>query len=407
MIDFTLTEEHRLVQQSARAFVEAEILPNIREWDERGETHREVFAKMAELGFLGAPIPEAYGGAGMDYISFAILCEELERADTAFRVVQSVHVGLNSLTLLQWANEEQRRKYLVPQARGEKLATFGLTEPGVGTDAGALQTTARREGDRYILNGAKMWISLADIADHFLVFATVDRAKKHRGVTAFIVERGFPGFSTGTLHGKLGIRAGNTGLLNFDACEVPVENRVGEEGEGFLIAMSAIDQGRYTVAAGAVGLAQACLDASVKYAHERQTFGQEIGRHQLVKQMIANMAKGTEIGRLLVWRAGWLKNQGLRNTRETSLAKWHATDHSVQAALDAIQIHGASGYSNEFPVERYLRNSKAAVIYEGTSQLHTLIQADYALGYREDRPIRCEPWPAQGWERGASRPTGS
>jgi glutaryl-CoA dehydrogenase (non-decarboxylating) len=407
VIDFTLTEEHRLVQQSARAFVEAEILPNIRDWDERGETHREVFAKMAELGFLGAPIPEAYGGAGMDYISFAILCEELERADTAFRVVQSVHVGLNSLTLLQWANEEQRRKYLVPQARGEKLATFGLTEPGVGTDAGALQTTARREGDRYILNGAKMWISLADIADHFLVFATVDRAKKHRGVTAFIVERGFPGFSTGTLHGKLGIRAGNTGLLNFDACEVPVENRVGEEGEGFLIAMSAIDQGRYTVAAGAVGLAQACLDASVKYAHERQTFGQEIGRHQLVKQMIANMAKGTEIGRLLVWRAGWLKNQGLRNTRETSLAKWHATDHSVQAALDAIQIHGASGYSNEFPVERYLRNSKAAVIYEGTSQLHTLIQADYALGYREDRPIRCEPWPAQGWERGASRPTGS
>ncbi len=407
MIDFTLTEEHRLVQQSARAFVEAEILPHIREWDERGETHREVFAKMAELGFLGAPIPEAYGGAGMDYIGFAILCEELERADTAFRVVQSVHVGLNSLTLLQWANEEQRRKYLVPQARGEKLATFGLTEPGVGTDAGALQTTARREGDRYILNGAKMWISLADIADHFLVFATVDRAKKHRGVTAFIVERGFPGFSTGTLHGKLGIRAGNTGLLNFDACEVPVENRVGEEGEGFLIAMSAIDQGRYTVAAGAVGLAQACLDASLKYAHERQTFGQEIGRHQLVKQMIANMAKGTEIGRLLVWRAGWLKNQGLRNTRETSLAKWHATDHSVQAALDAIQIHGASGYSNEFPVERYLRNSKAAVIYEGTSQLHTLIQADYALGYREDRPIRCEPWPAQGWERGASRPTGS
>jgi glutaryl-CoA dehydrogenase (non-decarboxylating) len=407
VIDFTLTEEHRLVQQSARAFVEAEILPHIREWDERGETHREVFAKMAELGFLGAPIPEAYGGAGMDYIGFAILCEELERADTAFRVVQSVHVGLNSLTLLQWANEEQRRKYLVPQARGEKLATFGLTEPGVGTDAGALQTTARREGDRYILNGAKMWISLADIADHFLVFATVDRAKKHRGVTAFIVERGFPGFSTGTLHGKLGIRAGNTGLLNFDACEVPVENRVGEEGEGFLIAMSAIDQGRYTVAAGAVGLAQACLDASLKYAHERQTFGQEIGRHQLVKQMIANMAKGTEIGRLLVWRAGWLKNQGLRNTRETSLAKWHATDHSVQAALDAIQIHGASGYSNEFPVERYLRNSKAAVIYEGTSQLHTLIQADYALGYREDRPIRCEPWPAQGWERGASRPTGS
>ena len=399
MVDFALTEENRLVRDAARAFAEAEILPHIREWDEKGEVHREVFSKMAELGFLGAPIPERYGGAGMDYVSFALLCEELERADTAFRVVQSVHVGLNSLTLLQWGTEEQKQRWLVPQARGEKLATFGLTEPGVGTDAGALESTARRDGDSYVLNGHKIWISLADIADHFLVFASVDRGKKHKGVTAFVVERGMPGLTTGTLHGKLGIRAGNTGLIDFQDVRVPVENRIGEEGEGFLIAMSAIDQGRFTVASGAVGLAQACLDASVRYAHERHTFGQEIGEHQLVKQMLANMAKGTEIGRLLVYQAAWLKNRGVRNTRETSLAKWHATDHSVQAALDAIQIHGANGYSNEFPVERYLRNSKAAVIYEGTSQLHTLIQADYALGYREDRPLRCEPWPAQGWER--------
>lgn len=399
MIDFTLTDENRLVRAAARSFAEAEILPNIREWDENGEVHPEVFAKMAEMGFLGAPIPEQYGGSGMDYISFALLCEELERADTAFRVVQSVHVGLNSLTLLQWGTEEQRQRWLVPQARGERIATFALTEPGVGTDAGSLTTTARRDGDSYVLNGHKIWISLADIADHFLTFATVDRAKRHKGVTAFVVERGMAGLTTGSLHGKLGIRAGNTGLIDFENVRVPAENRIGEEGEGFLVAMSAIDQGRYTVAAGAVGLAQACLDSSLKYAHERQTFGQEIGQHQLVKQMIANMAKGTEIGRLLVFQAGWLKNQGLRNTRETSLAKWHATDHSVQAALDAIQIHGANGYSNEFPVERYLRNSKAAVIYEGTSQLHTLIQADYALGYRENRPIRCEPWPAQGFQR--------
>ena len=399
MIDFTLTDENRLVRDAARAFAEAEILPYIREWDAGGEVHREVFTKMGELGFLGAPIPEQYGGLGMDYISFALLCEELERADTAFRVVQSVHVGLNSLTLLQWGTEEQKQRWLVPQAKGEKLATFGLTEPGVGTDAGSLATTARRDGDSYVLNGHKIWISLADLADHFLVFGSVDRTKRHKGITAFMVERGTAGLTTGTLHGKLGIRAGNTGLLDFENLRVPVENRIGEEGEGFLVAMSAIDQGRYTVAAGAVGLAQACLDASLKYAHERETFGKEIGRHQLVQQMIANMAKGTEIGRLLVWQAGWLKNQGLRNTRETSLAKWHATDHSVQAALDAIQIHGANGYSDEFPVERYLRNSKAAVIYEGTSQLHTLIQADYALGYREDRPIRCEPWPAQGFER--------
>jgi glutaryl-CoA dehydrogenase (non-decarboxylating) len=402
VVDFALTEENRLVRDAARAFAEAEILPHIREWDEKGEVHREVFSKMAELGFLGAPIPERYGGAGMDYVSFALLCEELERADTAFRVVQSVHVGLNSLTLLQWGTEEQKQRWLVPQAKGEKLATFGLTEPGVGTDAGSLESTARRDGDSYVLNGHKIWISLADIADHFLVFASVDRGKKHKGVTAFVVERGMAGLTTGTLHGKLGIRAGNTGLIDFEDVRVPVENRIGEEGEGFLIAMSAIDQGRFTVASGAVGLAQACLDASVRYAHERHTFGQEIGEHQLVKQMLANMAKGTEIGRLLVYQAAWLKNRGVRNTRETSLAKWHATDHSVQAALDAIQIHGANGYSNEFPVERYLRNSKAAVIYEGTSQLHTLIQADYALGYRHDRPLRCEPWPAQGFER----PTG-
>jgi len=398
-IDFALTEENKLVRESARAFVEAEIAPHIREWDEKGEVHREVFAKMAELGFLGAPIWERWGGSGMDYISFAVLCEELERADTAFRVVQSVHVGLNSLTLMQWATEEQKQRWLVPQARGERLATFGLTEPGVGTDAANLGSTARRDGDSYVLNGEKIWISLADLADHFLVFASVDRAKKHRGVTAFVLERGMKGLTTGTLHGKLGIRAGNTGTIQMQDVRAPLENRIGEEGEGFVIAMSALDQGRYTVAAGNVGLAQACLDASLKYAHERRTFGEEIGRHQLVKQMIAKMTAGIEAGRLLTWRAGWLKNRGVRNTRETSLAKWHATDHAVASALDAIQIHGANGYSNEFPVERYLRNSKAAVIYEGTSQLHTLIQADYALGYREDRPIRCEPLPAQGFER--------
>ncbi len=403
MVDFTLTDENRLVQGAARAFAEAEILPNIRRWDEDGGFPRELFAKMAEQGFLGVPIPETWGGSGMDYLSFAILCEELERADTSFRVVQSVHVGLNSLALLQWATDEQKARWLVPQARGEKLATFGLTEPGAGTDAANLAATARRDGDAYRLNGQKIWISLADLADHFLVFASTDRSKGWRGVSAFLLERGMPGLSTGTLHGKLGIRAGNTGLIHLDDVVVPAEHRIGEEGEGFLIAMSAIDQGRYTVAAGAVGLAQACLDASLAYARERQTFGGPIGRHQLVQQMIAKMAAGTEIGRLLVWRAGWLKNQGLRNTRETSLAKWHATEHSVQSALDAIQVHGANGYSNEFPVERYLRNAKAAVIYEGTSQLHTIIQAEYALGYREDRPLRCEPLPAQGWERTAAR----
>ncbi len=400
MIDLSLTDENRLVQDTVREFTAAEIEPHIGGWDARHEVHREVFSRMGELGFLGAPIPEQYGGPGMDYVSLGILCEELERADTAFRVAMSVHVGLNSLTLLQWGSEDQKQRYLVPQARGEKLATFGLTEPGVGTDAAALATTARRDGESYVLNGSKIWISLADIADHFLIFATVDKAKRHKGVTAFIVERGTEGLSTRTIEGKLGIHAGNTGELYFDDLRVPVENRVGEEGEGFTIAMSAIDQGRYTVASGAVGLAQACLDASVKYARERKTFGEEIGRHQLVKQMIARMGAGIEAGRLLCRQAAWLKNRGLRNTRETSLAKWFCTDHAVQSALDAIQVHGAYGYSNEYPVERYLRNSKAAVIYEGTSQLHTLIQADYLLGYRQDAPLRCPQPPAQGFETG-------
>jgi glutaryl-CoA dehydrogenase (non-decarboxylating) len=399
-IDFSLTPENTLVQGSAREFVAAEIAPHIREWDAKGEVHREVFERMGAAGFLGAPVHEAWGGAGMDYVSLGILCEELERGDTAFRVVMSVHAALNSLTLMQWATEEQKERWLVPQARGDKLATFALTEPGVGTDAANLATMARRDGQSYVLNGSKLWISLADLADHFLLFATVDRARKHRGITAFVLERGMAGLSTGTLHGKLGIRAGNTGSIFLDDVRVPVENRIGEEGEGFTIAMSAIDQGRFTVASGAVGLAQACLDASLKYAHERQTFGEEIGRHQLVKQMIAKMGAGIEAGRLLCRQAAWLKNRGLRNTRETSLAKWFSTDHAVQSALDAIQVHGAYGYSDEYPVERYLRNSKAAVIYEGTSQLHTLIQADYLLGYREDHPLRCPLLPAQGFEHG-------
>ena len=315
-IDFRLSDENRLVQQSVRDFTEREINPYIRDWDAKGEVHREVFAKMADLGFLGAPIHEQWGGSGMDYLSFAIICEELERSDTAFRVVQSVHVGLNSLTLMQWGTEEQKQRWLVPQARGEKLATFGLTEPGVGTDAGNLATTARRDGESYVLNGQKIWISLADIADHFLVFATVDRVKKHWGVTAFVVERGMAGLTTGTLHGKLGIRAGNTGLINLDNVRVPAEHRIGEEGEGFLIAMSAIDQGRYTVAAGNVGLAQACLDASVRYAHERQTFGEEIGRHQLVKQMLAKMVSGD---RRKLYARSWSQTRA-RAARITSAA---------------------------------------------------------------------------------------
>ncbi|MGC4193311.1 MAG: acyl-CoA dehydrogenase family protein [Thermomicrobiales bacterium] len=397
-MNFDLTDEQIQVRDMVREFAQREVAPHIQQWDAKGEYHREVIDKMGEAGLLGLPIPEEYGGLGLDYVSLALACDETEYVDTSLRVVLSVHVGLNSLALLQWGTEEQKQRWLVPQATGEKIATFGLTEPGAGSDAGAIATTATRDGDSYILNGNKMWISLADVADHFLVFASIDRSLKHRGLTAFVVERGMPGLTTGTIKGKLGVRAGNTGEIAFDNVRVPVENRIGEEGEGFKIAMSCIDQGRFTVAAGAVGLTRACLDASVAYANQRQTFGVPIGKHQLVQQMIAKMVLGHETSELLVMKAAELKNRGIRNTKETSLAKWHACDVALQSADDAVQIHGSYGFSNEYPVERFLRNARGAVIYEGTREVHTILQAEYALGYRQDKPLSHPQQPAQGFE---------
>nr|MBC7245726.1 acyl-CoA dehydrogenase family protein [Chloroflexota bacterium] len=393
-MDFALTEEHQMVRKMVREFAEKEIAPYIKELDRKHQYSRDILTKMGQQGILGICIPVKYGGAGMDYISLAIACEELERVDTSARVVLSVHIGLNSLSLLQWGTEEQKQKYLVPQAMGQKIATYGLTEPNAGSDAVGIQTTARKEGNHYVLNGEKMWISLADVADNFLIIAWTDLEKKkkrdHTGMSAFLVERGFPGIKTGTIHGKLGVRAGNTGSITLTDCVVPAENLLGQEGEGFKIAMSALDGGRYTVAAGAVGLIEACLEASVRYANERHAFGVPIGQHQLVQQMIAKMVARRDAGRLLVYYAGWLKNQGMRNTRETSLAKWVNCDAAFDSAADAVQIHGAYGYSDEYDVERYLRNSKGAVIYEGSREIHQLIQAQYALGYRQDKPLRCE-----------------
>jgi glutaryl-CoA dehydrogenase (non-decarboxylating) len=330
----------------------------------------------------------------MDYIALGLASEELEYVDTSLRVILSVHVALNSLTLLSWGTEEQKRRYLAPQAQGLKIGTFGLTEPSAGSDARGIQSVAVRKGDRYSLSGEKTWISLADVADHYLVFAWTDLDKKRKrdpsGMSAFIVERVFAGFSSGTLKEKWGILAGNTGFFRMDDVEVPAGNLVGQEGEGFKIAMFALDQGRYTVAAGATGLIRACRDASVSYARTRKTFGVEIGDHQLVKEMIAQMESDYQASRLLWLRAGWLKNVGRRNTRETGLAKWFATSASERAASDAVQVHGANGYSDEYPVGRFYRNCKAAVIYEGTREIHKLMQADYLLGYRTDRPSRCE-----------------
>lgn len=387
MLDFSLSKEQVELQNMVRKFTQNEILPFIKEWDENHHFELNVIRKLANLGLMGVCIPEQYGGAGMDYNSLAIVCSELEYGDTAYRTAVSVHTGLNSMTLLQWGTEDQKQRYLVPQAQGKQLGAFALTEPDAGSDAGSIRTRAVRDGDDYVLNGSKLWISMADYADNILVFATVDPELKHKGMTALIVERNFPGVTTRPIKGKLGIHGGDTGEVILENVHVPAKNRVGQEGEGFKIAMSALDNGRFTVAAGAVGLTRACLDASVKYALERRTFGKPIAEHQLVQQMIAKMEAGLQTSELLVYRAGWLKNSGVRNTRETSLAKWVASDTAYEAANDAIEIHGAYGYSNEYPVERFLRNSRALVIYEGTREIHTIMQAEYALGFRADRPL--------------------
>src|SRR5687768_1462699 len=394
MMDFDLSEEQQLLEQSVREWGAKEVAPHIRELDRQHKFDPAILPRMAALGLLGCSVPVEYGGAGMDYISLGIISEELEYVDTSLRVIMSVHGGLNCLTLVSWGTEDQKQRYLVPQAKGEKIATYGLTEPAAGSDARGIQTVAVKKGDRYYLTGEKMWISLADVADNYLVFAWTDLDKKRQkdpnGLSAFIVERKFKGFSSGTLKEKWGILAGNTGFFKMEEMEVPAENLLGREGEGFKIAMFALDQGRYTVAAGATGLIRACRDASAKYALERKTFGQRIAEHQLVKEMIAGMESDYQASRLLWLRAGFLKNAGRRNTRETGLAKWFSTVASERAAGDAVQIHGANGYSDEYPVGRFYRNCKGAVIYEGTREIHKLMQADYVLGFRQDKATRCE-----------------
>jgi len=392
MISFEFTDSQIEVQRMARELAARKILPDIQKYDREQKYNPQLLKDMAEADLLGFCLPEKYGGLGMDYISLGLACEELEYADTSARVVLSVHIGLYSLPVCTWANEEQKEKYLVPCVKGDKIGSFGLTEPAAGSDAVGIQTTAVKRGNDYILNGEKMWISLADVADYFLIFAWHDldkkKARDHRGLSAFIVERQFDGVVTGPIHGKLGVRAGNTGYISMTDVAVPAANLVGGEGEGFKIAMFCLDQGRYTVAAGSTGLIRACRDACVKYAHERETFQEPIAHHQLVKKMIAEMEAGYEYSRLLWLKAGWKKNLGEPNTKETSLAKWIACREAEKAAADAVQVHGAYGFSDEYPVERYYRNAKGASIYEGTREIHTLMQADYALGFREDKPLR-------------------
>ena len=382
-ISFELSPEQAMVRATAAEFTDREILPKIAELDRDHRLDLNIIRGMAERGMLGAAIPEDYGGQGLDFTATALICEEIERGDGAFRTLLSVHLGLNSLTLLEFGSKEQKQAYLIPQARGEKIACFGLTEPAAGSDVAAIECTARREGARYLLNGQKTWISYANAADHFLVFAKTDREAGHKGISAFLLDRSMAGIKTRDIQHKLGIWAGSTGEIFLSDVDVPEANRLGREGEGFKIAMYALDMGRFTVAAGAVGTIRAALEASVRYANQRYTFGRPIGSYQLVQGMIAEMVRGLETSRLLVYQAAWLKNLGVRNTRETSLAKWHATECALQATNAALQIHGAYGYSAEYPVERLFRNARAPVLYEGTTEIHKMLQAEDALGYRK------------------------
>jgi glutaryl-CoA dehydrogenase (non-decarboxylating) len=391
-MDFSLTQEQQMTQKMVRDFAQKEIAPVIKEYDRKQEPIPFMLKRIGELGILGLPFPVRYGGQGMDFLSWGLACEELEAVDTHLRVVMSVHTGLCGMTLFQWGTEEQKQKFLVPLAKGEKIGCGAFTEPGMGSDVAAMTTSARRDGNYYILNGEKMWISLASKADLALVTVKTNPSarKPSEGLSSFIVDLQSEGVKRGDLHGKLGVRAGSTGWISFTDVKVPVENRIGEEGEGFKITMSGFDHGRYTVATGATGLIRASLEASVNYAKTRNTFGKPIAEHQLIQEKIAKMSQDYEVARLLYYQVGWLKNQGKRCTRETSFAKKFATEASFNAANEAIQIHGAYGFSDEYDVERYLRNSKGAVIYEGSSEVQVLIQAGYALGERTDKPLRCE-----------------
>ena len=387
-MDFALTQEQELIRESAYKFGQAEILPGLAERDRAHESDPSTLKKLGESGFLGVCMPEKYGGMGADYIGLGLVCEELERADSTARVVMSVHVGLHSMTLLQWGTEEQKQRWIPDLATGKKVAGFGLTEPNAGSDAINIKTTATKDDDHYVINGAKTWISLADYADQFLVVTRLAQTDAKAPFAAFIVDRNTPGFSSRPIKGKLGVRAGNTGEIMFDDMRIHKDCMLGQEGDGFKVAMSAIDHGRYTVASGAVGIITACLDACTKYANERQAGGEVIGKKQLVQQMIASMVAGRDIGRLLYYQVGWMKNQGMRHTRECSMAKWTNCYNAFDAANKAVEIHGGYGFCDEFPVERYFRNSRGAMIYEGTHEVHTLIQAEYELGYRHDRPLQ-------------------
>jgi len=379
-MDFDLTPEQQEIRKLARDFADREIAPGARERDRSETFPADVLNAMAPIGFLGGPVPEKYGGMGVDMISHALITEEIGRADSSVRTTLSVQISLVEMTILKYGTEAQKETYLPALCRGEIIGCFGLTEPEVGSDATKLRTTAKRDGDGCVLNGRKMWISNGSVSKLALVFAQADPSQGHKGITAFLLERDAHKYGSQGIHGKLGLRSSDSSELILDNVRVPDSARLGELGKGFSIAMAALDSGRYSVAAGAVGVAQACIDASVTYSTQRQSFGKPIAGHQLVQELIADMVVETEAARLLVWRAGLLKDKGLPSTRETSIAKLYASEAAQRAADGAIQIHGGYGFSDEFPVERYWRDARVNRLYEGTTQIQKLIIGRFATG---------------------------
>jgi alkylation response protein AidB-like acyl-CoA dehydrogenase len=381
-MDFDLSQEQKMIQDTIRKFAKEEIAPAARENDKNARFPREIFKKLAELGFMGTPIPEEYGGAGFDYISHAIVAEEIGRVDSSLRGTYSVQVSLVELPLFMFGSEEQKKKYLPKLTSGEWIGCYGLTEPNAGSDPASMVSSAIKEGDNYILNGQKTWITNAGIADLAIVYAKTDKDAGAKGITAFLVERGFEGFSTKDIHDKLGLRASNTGEIFLENCRVPRENVLGEVNKGFKVALSTLDFGRYTVAAGCVGTAQGCIDICKEYAKQRIQFGKPIASFQLIQQMIADMVVECEAGRLLVYRVGDMKNKGVRNTRETSIAKYYCSEMVNRVAYKAIQIHGGYGFSGEYDVERFYRDARINTLYEGTSQIQQLIIGSFELGIK-------------------------
>jgi alkylation response protein AidB-like acyl-CoA dehydrogenase len=387
-MEFTLSDEQALIRDAAREFCEREVLPRVRDNDRAGRFDRELARKLGEVGYLGATVDEDYGGRSLDYLSYALIVEQVGRADSSARTVVSVQTSLVCGSIERWGTEEQKRRWLPRLCSGEALGCFGLTEPDTGSDAANLRTRAKRTDSGWVISGQKMWISMGNVAEVAMIFAQTDPEQAHRGLACFLVPTATEGYGAQEIHGKLGLRASDTAEISLDEVELPEDALLGEVGDGFKIAMTALDAGRYSVAAGCVGICDGCVDSSVAYSIERKQFGVPLARFQLVQELIADMIVRRDAARMLVYRAGDLKDRGEPSTVETSIAKLYATESAVECANGAIQVHGGSGYVDDYPVERYLRDARVTTLYEGTSQIHKLIIGRDATGINAMTPMQ-------------------